>query len=91
MLQNGKRGVVVLKFLHQLNGRIDVKQVVVRQGFSMERLEQAVQIAKVLTRLVWILAVTQSPRLGNADVQGVHGAACEAGTAEVGVDHGVVM
>ena len=91
VLQDGKRRRVVLEFLHQLHRGVHVQEVVVGQRFSVQGLEQSVQVAEVLASLVRVFSVAKGAALGHAQVQGVHAALVEARPAEVGVDHGVVV
>ena len=91
VLEDGKRRRVVLEFFHQLHGRVHVQEVVVRKRLAVERLQEAVQIPKVLARLVRVFPVAQRARLRHAHVQRVDVSSRQARTAEVGVDHRVVV
>lgn len=58
MLQYGKRSL--LKFIDQVNGCIDIEQVVVRDFLSVNLVEHSFQISVEVTLLMRVLAVAQS-------------------------------
>ena len=59
VLEHGKGGVVGLEFTHQLHRRVDIEQVVVRQGLPTQLIEQRFEVAEEPTRLVRVFSVAQ--------------------------------
>ena len=57
MLQNGKSGIC--EFINQINGSVDVEQVVVRDFLAMNLVEHGVDITVEITLLVRVLTVAQ--------------------------------
>ena len=58
MLQDGERRVVS-EFVDEVNGRIDVQQVVVGDFLAVDLVEHLVQIAVEISFLMGVLAITQ--------------------------------
>ena len=57
MLQNSKCDIV--KLIDQIDCGIDVKQVVIRDLFSMNLIEHLIQVSIEISLLMWIFAITQ--------------------------------
>ena len=58
MLQYGKR--YIFEFVYQVNGSVDIEQVVVGDFFSMNLVEHSFQVSIEVTLLVRVFSVTQS-------------------------------